>query len=395
MCTNSLRFFAALSFTLAMSVVIPRLPGQEPSPVNPPKLNMQSIKRLISDIGFEPKEHLNDKGEPARYVVNVPSSGKNWLICIDISPNQENIWIYANLATPTDPKNLPKDILEEMLKTNEAIGPSYFAYDPKASMFVLYHAVTNQNVSPGLLRRRIDNVASLVDKYEKVWNPKFWGTGASDPKTLPVSPAIQKLIADLSSSDDVVRMLAAKELGKLGPAASPALSALQRLLQDPDEDLRRVATAAIGRIQSQPVAPPTPPPSPPVVPPNVPTLVGSLWTGSENLAGFGELSFRFEAEGKAVMKDAKTAVNGTWSQTGNQVTISFNNCVYQGTLQDDKLTGTARYSMGEAQWTFSVTRTNAAPRAPALDRPAPMQASAYKPESGLRGSPFRERLVPR
>ncbi len=165
------------------------------------------------------------------------------------------------------------------------------------------------------------------------------------------SEALQKLIQQLNSPDELARLKAAKDLAKLGPAAKDALPALQKLLQDPDEDVRRVAANAIDRIRGGPITDP-----------GVPTNVaGTVWEGSETLPGFGKLKFQFEPDGKAYMYDAKSKVTGTWTQTGSQVKVSFKDCVYEGTINGDVLAGNARFFDG-ANWTFSVTRTaNSAP----------------------------------
>ena len=178
--------------------------------------------------------------------------------------------------------------------------------------------------------------------------------------------AVQRLIQNLTNNDELIRIRAAKDLAKLGPAARDAIPALQRLLQDPDEDVRRVATSALNAIQGTgTVTPPVTPPQPPVA---TARLAGTVWSGTEDLAGFGKLTFQFDADGKATMIDAKTRVLGKWAQAGDQVTITFSNCVYQGKLQGSSLTGTARYTTGEASWTFSLTPEGPAP----APQPAPV-----------------------
>ncbi len=170
---------------------------------------------------------------------------------------------------------------------------------------------------------------------------------------------LQKLIQQLSNADALVRMVAAKELAKMGAAAKVAVPGLQKLLQDPDEDVRRVASNALERIQG--VVPPRPVEPPPVGN----TVAGTTWSGTENLSGFGKLAFRFEPDGKAVMIDAQSTVNGSWAQKGDEVTITFKNCVYIGAIQGQTMTGNARYTVdSNTSWTFSLTRGSAAPPAP-------------------------------
>jgi hypothetical protein len=88
------------------------------------------------------------------------------------------------------------------------------------------------------------------------------------------------------------------------------------------------------------------------------SIAGSTWNGNENLPGFGKLSFVFRAGGAATMIDAKGQTEGTWTQNGNDVTINFNGCVYQGRINGQSLTGSGRITSGGQSgqtWSFQVT----------------------------------------
>ena len=56
----------------------------------------------------------------------------------------------------------------------------------------------------------------------------------------------------------------------------------------------------------------------------------------------------------AVMIDARSRVRGSWSQDGTNITIRFENCVYQGRMQGGEFSGTAQYLDGDQSWTFQV-----------------------------------------
>lgn len=61
-------------------------------------------------------------------------------------------------------------------------------------------------------------------------------------------PSVVFLIEDLKSSNEVVRLAAAKQLGKMGAKAADALPGLREALNDPDEDVRRVAQVSLDKI---------------------------------------------------------------------------------------------------------------------------------------------------
>jgi HEAT repeat protein len=61
---------------------------------------------------------------------------------------------------------------------------------------------------------------------------------------------VNSLMADLSSKDADIRRSAASELGKMGPDAKPAFSALVKALKDEDKYVRRFSALAIGNLGS-------------------------------------------------------------------------------------------------------------------------------------------------
>jgi hypothetical protein len=103
--------------------------------------------------------------------------------------------------------------------------------------------------------------------------------------------------------------------------------------------------------------------APPQGAPGAPTpasLADTTWTGSEALDGFGKLTFQLHADGTAVMIDAKSTVKGRWAQQGQRVVIQFQNCVYAGQLNGQRLSGSAQFvengrPHGRA-WAFAVVR---------------------------------------
>ena len=110
-----------------------------------------------------------------------------------------------------------------------------------------------------------------------------------------------------------------------------------------------------------------------------PTLART-WTGSESLQGFGRLSFELHNGGRAVMHDAAGTTQGVWQQSGNQITLQFDNgrIVYTGMMQGNTILGTARND--RTSWNFSVTAGNIAPQ------PAPQPASqTWAGEENLQG----------
>lgn len=85
------------------------------------------------------------------------------------------------------------------------------------------------------------------------------------------------------------------------------------------------------------------------------SLANTVWKGTEQLQGFGALEFRFFADGKAVMVDAQSTVNGTYAIQGNMVAISLPGvATYTGTINGNTFTGQGKDDKGT--WGFSVVK---------------------------------------
>jgi hypothetical protein len=93
-----------------------------------------------------------------------------------------------------------------------------------------------------------------------------------------------------------------------------------------------------------------------------PTGNPTRWAGTENLAGYGKLSFALYPDGRVIMVDAKETSQGIWRQENNRYTLSFNDgaVVYAGTLNGNTLGGTATSPAPRTEalrsWQWSVTR---------------------------------------
>jgi hypothetical protein len=78
-----------------------------------------------------------------------------------------------------------------------------------------------------------------------------------------------------------------------------------------------------------------------------------VWVGSEDLEGYGRLEFQFYSGGRVVMIDARETVDGTFSRSGDSITLSFPGvATYSGYIRGNNMSGTGRDDKGT--WNFSV-----------------------------------------
>lgn len=71
-----------------------------------------------------------------------------------------------------------------------------------------------------------------------------------EPEAVRAEAAVTGLVAGLRSGDVGVRFKSARELGKLGAAAKPALPDLEAALKDADEDVRAVAARSLKAVKA-------------------------------------------------------------------------------------------------------------------------------------------------
>jgi hypothetical protein len=86
-------------------------------------------------------------------------------------------------------------------------------------------------------------------------------------------------------------------------------------------------------------------------------LSGSTWKGTEDLpAPYGPLTFEFKADGKVVMIDGRSTVQGNYRIEGNTVGMSFpGSSGYVGVINGNSMTGLAKDD--NRTWAFRVTKS--------------------------------------
>jgi HEAT repeat protein len=103
----------------------------------------------------------------------------------------------------------------------------------------------------------IKNIKSDDEFYRLV---SAWALVKISPKNEELAKlGLPLLILALKHDRAFVRIEAINTLGELGEAASPAVPALKEALEDPDEDVRRLAAEALKKISAEPGLPGKPP----------------------------------------------------------------------------------------------------------------------------------------
>lgn len=85
-------------------------------------------------------------------------------------------------------------------------------------------------------------------------------------------------------------------------------------------------------------------------------LANTTWVGTETVTDRPtKLAFAFRADGACLRTDDASPgrVKGTWRQQTDSVIVTFDDCVYTGRIDGDRLRGFAQGADG--RWSFDVT----------------------------------------
>ena len=143
------------------------------------QLTPESLKSMIENLGYTTTSSTNSDGV---VTYNITLTPQGWTIDTDVnlSKDQSNIWIWANLTKIPDGQSIDGDALLTMLKENDTMGPFFFSYTDTARRFFINIALANQNVTPAKMRSELDALAANVVRTQDMWDPSKW-------KNAPVS----------------------------------------------------------------------------------------------------------------------------------------------------------------------------------------------------------------
>jgi hypothetical protein len=126
------------------------------------------------------------------------------------------------------------------------------------------------------------------------------------------------------------------------------------------------------RLSQEPGTAPPAPPAPPVV-----AGLSGRWVGTEDLPGYGALTFEFAPAGVSFMTDKDGRRQGTWKLEGTQVTLIFydGTVMYRGAAAGNMMSGTA--TSGSRTWNWRVSQE--AGTAPPAQQSTPHQTQDDPP----------------
>ena len=148
----------------------------------------------------------------------------------------------ARKAVPALVKILEDEDTDVQMRSWAAQALGGIGPDAKAAVPVLVKALVEALGDPGAVDPFMD-----LTRRDYV-QAASWALDRTGPA---VREAVPMLISMLERENLYERLVAAKELGRIGPEAQEAISALEKLLKDPSKDVCRTAAEALKKIRGE------------------------------------------------------------------------------------------------------------------------------------------------
>jgi hypothetical protein len=127
-------------------------------------LDAGKLKNMLTGMGYTVKE-LNTTAGKEKYEVMIKATGFNVPVAYEISSSGNFVWLTASLGKPKDETSIANATL---LKQNGKIQLCQFYITEKGKLMIGL-AVENRGLTPVIMRRHTDKIASDVSSTSTYW----------------------------------------------------------------------------------------------------------------------------------------------------------------------------------------------------------------------------------
>src|SRR4029079_914159 len=139
-------------------------------------LTDDTLKAMLENLGYQVTV-TGDK-PPRHFKVDESATIKSidFTITFDLSSEKDatTLWIYAALYEIPADKPAPSSALLALLAKNDEIGPTFFSYATSNKLLYLNAPTANVDITPVVLRQKINNFIGKMDSTYSLWNVKEW-----------------------------------------------------------------------------------------------------------------------------------------------------------------------------------------------------------------------------
>jgi hypothetical protein len=293
-------------------------PGQPPAQQQQQQqyqpITKQSLPQMLQQAGFQPQAKPEINGIPA-WAFTLPQSNK----VIVVTPQKAvgdslsgmtfSCSVSMNVGSPLSPQQLQA--------FNAKLAPYFLMQFPQNNEIRVFATYNYNDTNPGELQSWVNGLVAKSNEAQQLLFPVTPNDPFFSPPVTPTPAPVNPVPATPPAPVNPF------------PATTPV-------------DVPGIPTTPIANVP---------------VPVQIPSVANTTWKGTENLQGFGQISFQFMPNGKALMIDAKNTVPGSYVQAGDQVTIQLGQyATYKGNINGNLITGQGS-SNGQV-WGFSVNKSN-------------------------------------
>ena len=131
-------------------------------------LSGPEVKTMIQNLGFEAKDLNTETGKEKVEFMLQKAGFDVWLAC-EVSGSKRFVWLTAFLGETSKIDNFAARA-PKILEQNFKIQPSQFYVTDKGNLYMAI-AIDNRNVTPAVLRWRIDKLVDDVTSTSELWKP--------------------------------------------------------------------------------------------------------------------------------------------------------------------------------------------------------------------------------
>lgn len=152
---------------MVLALVLGRAGAQDGTASPDGAWDAATLKKAISDIGYEPKVLESAPGKE-KVEFAIEKGGFTIPVAAEISPSKNYVWLTVRLG------DAPKDFdsagakLGALLKANAKVQPCQFYITEKGTL-MLALPVDNRSLTNPVLRRRVDFLTNTVVEQKGVW----------------------------------------------------------------------------------------------------------------------------------------------------------------------------------------------------------------------------------
>lgn len=136
------------------------------NPLQQEQIDAQQLKTMIEGLGYETKP-INSQPGKEKWQFQVTKGGLEIYIAAELSSSKNYVWLTVYLGDvptlPVSPTRFP-----DMLVSNSETQPTHF-YITQDNKVLLGFAMENRYLTPSVLRRTVDKLASDTVDTKSLW----------------------------------------------------------------------------------------------------------------------------------------------------------------------------------------------------------------------------------